>query len=798
MVQEIRQEDQEIARRALLWLAFSNRVLQVGELAEAMVLDPDSADGFDVEDRLHKPYGDVLEILGSLVTILPHNIHENENVDDINKMIKLAHFSVKEYILSQQNESPIIRIPVATAQVFCARTCLSYILHWNDSALKTLSIQDFHEFPFLEYACDSWFDHVQEIPQRNREILNHQLEDLFLTEETFWDCLDVCNPLKSSSPFQGGTNCYSPLFYAASLGLNSIVAKLLDNNVDPAECLGPKSRTPLHMAVWGDMEGTVIQLLLDRSTILLEMENQHGETALQSAAMVNNHVAVSILLHYHANLDSGTSRNGITALMYAAARDHVEVLKLLINAGADMNIADNEGLSASSWGAWNGCGAAVRLLLDAGADSRSQERDGKMLLHRASESGSVEIAQVLLDLGANVLALDQEGKPPLHYCRNIPMIDILLSHGANINSLDYNGRSCLHTAAERGHAGVIRYLIEKGATVYVEDEFGQTPLHAAIPNEGRRRLPPYRTNRTYKTVEYGNAIYELVSPSENADAVEALVTQSPDIIDHQDLYSQTALHICANSLVTEILIKNGASLDHQDERHMTPLIRAAEEQNLEVLDVLLRYKSDVQLCDDAGNTALHCFIRCVIHPPDTRARKQNHWHRTFQGFLDHDLNLEAKNEKGETVLMLMAAYHLVDPFGFKLMEALIEKGSDATSQSADGKTALHYACCNKNFDLKILELLLQHGGSVESRDFNGRTPLHVATTGSGPPNACQILLESGADVFAVDEKGNTPLDQMNQINSYQPGWYKDNKAVLESWVSNQMEKLEITNLEQNS
>jgi ankyrin repeat domain-containing protein 50 len=66
---EIDEKDQQYARRALLWLAFSNRPLRIKEVAESAVMDPQLDLPFNPKARLFVPHNDILEILGSLVTV---------------------------------------------------------------------------------------------------------------------------------------------------------------------------------------------------------------------------------------------------------------------------------------------------------------------------------------------------------------------------------------------------------------------------------------------------------------------------------------------------------------------------------------------------------------------------------------------------------------------------------------------------------------------------------------------------------------------------------------------------------
>lgn len=161
----IEEDYQQEARRALIWLAFSKRPLRIQEVAEAAVVDPELSPPFDPEDRLHDPCNNILEILGSLVTISLKGVTSDaddnsssgwgsaldDTDDDLpSKEIRLAHFSVKEYLLSDRIQNGSASKFGATsleADHFISGSSLLYILHYGESDSKTTSLKDLECFP---------------------------------------------------------------------------------------------------------------------------------------------------------------------------------------------------------------------------------------------------------------------------------------------------------------------------------------------------------------------------------------------------------------------------------------------------------------------------------------------------------------------------------------------------------------------------------------------------------------------------------------------------------------------------
>ena len=104
----IPEEDRQMARSALLWLAYSKRPLYLEEVAEAAALSPESCT-LDRQDRISDPH-DIIDICSSLVTSTPETMesrrgrsawvqnHPNQEWE----LLRFSHFYVKEYLISDR------------------------------------------------------------------------------------------------------------------------------------------------------------------------------------------------------------------------------------------------------------------------------------------------------------------------------------------------------------------------------------------------------------------------------------------------------------------------------------------------------------------------------------------------------------------------------------------------------------------------------------------------------------------------------------------------------------------------
>jgi ankyrin repeat domain-containing protein 50 len=189
---EIDKSDLQEARSALQWLAFSNRPLRIEEVAEAAVVNPESDPSFNPEDRLLDPRNDIFEILGSLVTVSSKsasNGSDHGSDDDSDYLfgaeIRLAHFSVKDYLVSERiqcDKAKIFSVTDIAANDFIAKSCLLYILHYDESDSKATSSDDLESFPLLQYACEFWYTHAESIPVGSRLSIDPITFKLFFFE----------------------------------------------------------------------------------------------------------------------------------------------------------------------------------------------------------------------------------------------------------------------------------------------------------------------------------------------------------------------------------------------------------------------------------------------------------------------------------------------------------------------------------------------------------------------------------------------------------------------------------------
>jgi ankyrin repeat protein len=218
------------------------------------------------------------------------------------------------------------------------------------------------------------------------------------------------------------------------------------------------------------------------------------------AAELHDAVKANDLQHVQALISSGANVNELdlygTPLHIAAARDSVEIAKVLIDAGADLEAeaggSQNKGHPLHTAAAADQVAVAA-LLIERGAKVDARDSKGRTPLIVAASYGHAQLAELLLESGADPLEEDTiYRQTPIHAASvagKVEVVMLVLSAGVNINLRNnHSGETPLMYALREENIDLVDFLLANGADPNVADENGQTPIKRAYNPQTRDLL----------------------------------------------------------------------------------------------------------------------------------------------------------------------------------------------------------------------------------------------------------------------------------------------------------------------
>jgi ankyrin repeat protein len=273
---------------------------------------------------------------------------------------------------------------------------------------------------------------------------------------------------------------------------------------------------------------------------------------------------------------------GTTALGFASTYGHVEVVRALLDGGADAD-KNPTGMSAIFRAVVKGHSNTVKVLVEHGAHVDTQTPQGWSPLSIACELGKIEIIEILVDHGARVDLKDNIGASPLHLASatgNIEAVVYLLAHGAHVDIQTNTGQTPLIVASGAGKTEVVRVLLDHGAQVNLEMEGGTAPLDVASVGGHTEtvRLLLERGARKHLSPTKEKPFLSVVCGRGHAETVR-------------------------------VLVKHGAPVNFKGQDDRTPLYVSCLLKQPKVVKVLLELGADPNMQDTSGNSAL--FVSCI-------------------------------------------------------------------------------------------------------------------------------------------------------------------------------------------
>ncbi|KAL9018607.1 MAG: hypothetical protein Q9185_004123 [Variospora sp. 1 TL-2023] len=312
-------------------------------------------------------------------------------------------------------------------------------------------------------------------------------------------------------------------------------------------------------------------------------------------------------------------------LCSAAYCGHLDIVNWLISRGVDVDASEDEETALLS-AVRGGQTKVVRLLIDAGADVRARSLVGDSALHQAvtrchvSQTGAIfEVIDQLLEDGLHIGVEDDDGRTPLHeaaFYGRVELLDGLLARGAELNAKDKWQDTPIDRACLNGYLEVVKFLIGRGAEVNATSGGCEGLGRAAF--RGHLDLTTFLLDNGAKPLPTGNEEPELLLAARSGvpEAVQLLMDRGCSFQGSRSLLRAVVM----NSVEAVLhLLDHGVDLKVKNTKqrnllHLAVLSKRMERQTQtssgvlnsrnELIKLLVEKGVDVNAVDTSGKTAL--------------------------------------------------------------------------------------------------------------------------------------------------------------------------------------------------
>ncbi|XP_005986112.1 E3 ubiquitin-protein ligase MIB2 isoform X2 [Latimeria chalumnae] len=304
----------------------------------------------------------------------------------------------------------------------------------------------------------------------------------------------------------------------------------------------------------------------------------------------NNNEARSTLISVLEKLLSQTTDpENPGQLVIEATHGNAAKVRDLVQKYPDKVDIKNQGKTALQVSAYLGHVEVVKVLLQGNANIEIRDEDGDSALHYAAFGSQAEVTHLLLSRGAN------------------PNLTNDLEHTA------------LYIAANKGFTDVVRTLCEHNCDVNLKDSHGDTALHFAITKDFRDIIEVVTEVPNIDFTQQNNLGFNLLHHAAlkgNKLATEKILARARQLVDAKKEDGFSALHLAAlnnHKEVAEILIKEGrCDISIRNSRSQVALHLAVTQGHTEMIQLLVAEGSSINAEDEDGDTAMHIALGRLV------------------------------------------------------------------------------------------------------------------------------------------------------------------------------------------
>ncbi|KAF2450578.1 ankyrin, partial [Karstenula rhodostoma CBS 690.94] len=560
---------------------------------------------------------------------------------------------------------------------------------------------------------------------------------------------ELGRPVRTSDTGFEPTKQWTTLYYAVYHNREAALLHFLraGQNADGS----PAAQSPLLVAVTAGHAG-MVRILCEAGASINAGCIHSGETALHLAIKAERNEIVDILLRFKPDVNARTLYTHETPLHYAAAKTgSAAAVAALINHGVNYEALNSHGCSPAEVALEaQDLDTAIRIIRAAGRKAHKLAKERQLFLDQVLESRGR--SSLGADLVAEALKLacpsDSTALVEAIKTRDLGLVRLVLEKGSNPNEVTAAGLFPIFAAFNARSAPVVQALVDHGADVTLRNPHGPNVFQAALASPLSRdkeaiatvfELLLSRGADACTTYSDGTTLLHQVVSADHNSVLSQILLRHGVSVDAQDRNGNTALHVAAASeTCAALLLKHGADANKINSKGLTPLlwaIKSAESDNEPDLRELIK-ASDKGAVDAAGKTALHLAA-------------QNGLTKTVKLLLDARADTTSTDAKKQTPLLLAVYHHRWTTV------TLLAAQPGNNSWDENGRTALHHIAMRtpkgpstwKDIAAAVASFC-EKGVSRSMRDQTGSTPLIQAAKtlpGEGLPVFEALLSQKGSE-----------------------------------------------------
>jgi ankyrin repeat protein/acetyl esterase/lipase len=455
-----------------------------------------------------------------------------------------------------------------------------------------------------------------------------------------------------------------------------------------------------------------------------------------------------------------------------------DTVRLLLERDVEVNAAQVDGMTALHWAVYHDTPAATRLIVKAGAKVQVTNRYGVAPLSLACLNGNGDLVELLLSAGADPNTSLPGGETALMTAARtgcLGPVKLLISHGADVNAQEHEDQTALMWAAADGRVEVVDALIGAGADVSTRLRSGFTPLFFAV-REGRTAV-------TRRLLDAGCDVNEVMRTRQRSKFGRAMLRLTPLLMAVENGHFELA----------EVLLRLGADPNAPPAGytalHAITWVRkpirgdgdppprgSGNYSSLDMVRILVAAGADVNARFERGKSELGRFTYTGSTPFLLAARSSDL--PLTKLFVELGADPHLPNAVGSTPLLAAAGVGALgdgdesagtEEEAIAAIEFLLELGADINAVNRNGETAMHGAAYQSRADL--VKVLVENGASIDVWNHENRagwTPVLIAL-GYRPGN----FRPSPTTISAIEESmitAGAPLQGKSNLGSHRRSW----------------------------